>query len=90
MVDTTYIRWLENLDNNDVPVVGGKNASLGEMLRGLKGAGIQVPDGFATTAEGYRQYIQENSLQEKIGRQREMKAGLQSDESREKTPHASS
>ena len=38
----------------DVETVGGKNASLGEMISNLSGAGVQVPDGFATTAEAYR------------------------------------
>ena len=60
------IRWLETLNNKDVALVGGKNASLGEMIRTLKSEGICVPDGFATTANAYRLYITENNLEEKI------------------------
>jgi pyruvate,water dikinase len=47
----SYIRWFENLGSQDVKLVGGKNASLGEMIGTLKGESIQVPDGFATPAE---------------------------------------
>jgi pyruvate,water dikinase len=49
-----YIRWFNELSINDIPLVGGKNASLGEMYRQLGGQGIQVPNGFAVTAEAYR------------------------------------
>ncbi len=62
----TYVRNLDKVDINDVPEVGGKNASLGEMLQSLSGAGIRVPGGFATTAEAYRRFIDENSLTERI------------------------
>jgi phosphoenolpyruvate synthase/pyruvate phosphate dikinase len=48
------IRWFEDLGADDVTVVGGKNASLGEMIRALKQEDIRVPDGFATTSEAYR------------------------------------
>jgi len=61
-----YIRWFEELRSNDVPLVGGKNASLGEMIRTLKGKGIQVPDGFATTAEAYWRFLEDNSLTDKV------------------------
>jgi len=61
-----YIEWFEDLTNQDVALVGGKNASLGEMIRVLKGEGIAVPDGFATTAEAYRRFIDENGLEEGI------------------------
>jgi len=47
--------------------VGGKNASLGEMIRMLKERGVQVPDRFATTAEAYREFLQVNELPDKIG-----------------------
>ncbi|OHB24835.1 MAG: phosphoenolpyruvate synthase [Desulfuromonadaceae bacterium GWC2_58_13] len=60
------IRWLEQLRNRDVPLVGGKNASLGEMVGTLKGEGIRVPDGFATVAEAYRRFLTDNGLDEKI------------------------
>ncbi|MCF6158261.1 MAG: phosphoenolpyruvate synthase [wastewater metagenome] len=61
-----YIRWFESLSSQDVPLVGGKNASLGEMIRTLKSEGIRVPDGFATTAEAYQKFIDENHLQERM------------------------
>ena len=48
--DDRYVRWFETLNNTDVPLVGGKNASLGEMVRTLNNQGIAVPHGFATTA----------------------------------------
>ena len=49
-----YIRWFGDLTVDDVPLVGGKNASLGEMYRELADAGVNVPNGFAVTAEAYR------------------------------------
>ena len=49
-----YIRWFAELGVDDVPLVGGKNASLGEMYRELTPQGIRVPNGFAITAEAYR------------------------------------
>ncbi|MEJ2165479.1 MAG: phosphoenolpyruvate synthase [Desulfobacterales bacterium] len=61
-----HIRWFEDLGSEDVAVVGGKNASLGEMNRTLKVENIRVPDGFATTAEAYREFLQVNNLTEKI------------------------
>ena len=51
---TNYIRWFNELTIDDVPLVGGKNASLGEMYQALTPQGIQIPNGFAVTAEGYR------------------------------------
>lgn len=61
-----YIRWFEDLASDDVPVVGGKNASLGEMIGTLQDKGIRVPGGFATTAEAYWRYLQENDIGEGI------------------------
>ncbi|MFN2369501.1 MAG: PEP/pyruvate-binding domain-containing protein, partial [Desulfurivibrionaceae bacterium] len=52
-----YIRWFEELCNDDVASVGGKNASLGEMIRNLRAQGVRVPGGFATTATAYRCYV---------------------------------
>jgi pyruvate, water dikinase len=49
-----YIRWFNELTIDDVPLVGGKNASLGEMYRELTQQGIRIPNGFAITAEAYR------------------------------------
>lgn len=53
---------LENVGSSDVARVGGKNASLGEMIRELSGAGIRVPAGFATTSDAYRDYVTLNKL----------------------------
>ncbi|MBI1835233.1 MAG: phosphoenolpyruvate synthase [Burkholderiales bacterium] len=50
----SYIRWFSELSNDDVALVGGKNASLGEMYRELSAQGIKVPNGFAITASAYR------------------------------------
>jgi pyruvate, water dikinase len=61
-----YIRWFETLNNHDVPIVGGKNASLGEMTGNLKAKGIQIPDGFATTSEAYWKFIDSNNLRNSI------------------------
>ncbi|RJQ36608.1 MAG: phosphoenolpyruvate synthase [Dehalococcoidia bacterium] len=61
-----YIRWFEDLNVKDVPVVGGKNASLGEMIRELGGRGISVPGGFATTADAYWAFLEANHLVGKI------------------------
>ncbi|MGF1482380.1 MAG: phosphoenolpyruvate synthase [Cyanophyceae cyanobacterium] len=61
-----YVRWLEDLNSQDVEVVGGKNASLGEMIQNLKAEGVRVPDGFATTAAAYWEFVKENHLEEKI------------------------
>ncbi|NOR72963.1 MAG: phosphoenolpyruvate synthase, partial [Mariprofundaceae bacterium] len=61
-----YIRFFNELQLSDVPVVGGKNASLGEMCRQLTDKGIKVPNGFATTAEGYWYYLEYNGLKGEI------------------------
>ncbi len=62
-----YIRRFRELGINDVPLVGGKNASLGEMYQALSGEGVMVPNGFATTAQAYRDYLTHNGLEERIG-----------------------
>ena len=54
---TDYIRWFRDLSMNDLPLVGGKNASLGEMFQQLQPLGVRIPDGFALTAEAYRDAI---------------------------------
>ena len=46
-----YIRWLEEIKIEDIPIVGSKNASLGEMYRDLASQGVKIPNGFAVTAE---------------------------------------
>ena len=66
MKKSPWIRWFEEVGIDDVPVVGGKNASLGEMTRALAPKGIRVPQGFATTADAYRHFITENGLDAKI------------------------
>ena len=62
-----YIRTFSELGIKDVPVVGGKNASLGEMFSHLSAEGVRVPNGFATTAEAYRYFLAENNLTQSIG-----------------------
>jgi len=64
--DNPYACWLEDISSEDVARVGGKNASLGEMIRALKDEGVRVPDGFATTAEAYRAFLEANDLTPKI------------------------
>ena len=61
-----YIRRFGELGIDDVPLVGGKNASLGEMYRSLSGEGVRVPNGFATTAQAFRDYLAHNGLRERI------------------------
>ncbi len=61
-----YVVRLEDLGLNDVETVGGKNASLGEMIRNLSGMGVSVPGGFATTAEAYREFLRSDGLEELI------------------------
>ena len=57
-----HIAWFEELGIDDVPRVGGKNASLGEMVGTLRAKGVRVPDGFATTALAYRKFITANGI----------------------------
>ena len=59
-MSTVYVRFFEELGIDDVPLVGGKNASLGEMFQKLSGEGVRVPDGFAITAKAYR-YLQDKA-----------------------------
>lgn len=61
-----WVRRFRDLTIADVPQVGGKNASLGEMLRELTGKGIQIPDGYAVTAQAYRAFLHYNELDERI------------------------
>ena len=63
----SYVIKLAELGMDDVDVVGGKNASLGEMIRKLRGAGVDVPGGFATTAAAYRAFLATDGLDERIG-----------------------
>ncbi len=65
-MSTHYIVPLEALSMADVPRVGGKNASLGEMIRSLAGAGVSVPGGFATTAQAFWDFLDHNDLRARI------------------------
>jgi pyruvate,water dikinase len=64
-----WVLRFDELVAADVPRVGGKNASLGEMIRELAGAGVPVPPGFATTAHAYRAFVAENRLGPVIARE---------------------
>ena len=67
--DTTmsdYVASFEHLRNHDVASVGGKNASLGEMITQLSAKGVRVPSGFATTAQAYREFLAHNGLAARI------------------------
>jgi pyruvate,water dikinase len=72
-VPASFIKWFADISIDDVPLVGGKNASLGEMYRELTPKGVKVPNGFAITAEAYRHLLREAGLEEKI---RQALAGL--------------
>ena len=61
-----YIRWFEEISAEDIPFVGGKNASLGEMYQALTPQGVKIPNGFAITAEAYRHFLREAKLDSKI------------------------
>jgi pyruvate,water dikinase len=60
------IRWFRDITLDDLPLVGGKNASLGELLRELSAAGVRVPDGFAVTAEAYRAIVEGGGLRDRM------------------------
>ncbi|MGD9410134.1 MAG: phosphoenolpyruvate synthase, partial [Thiohalocapsa sp.] len=63
---TETVRWLSELGMDDVGIVGGKNASLGEMIQHLTAVGVRVPGGFATTAAAYREFLSASGLAERI------------------------
>jgi pyruvate, water dikinase len=60
------IRWFSDLGRADIAIVGGKNASLGEMIGKLRASGINVPGGYATTAHAYREFLEANELQARM------------------------
>ncbi|MDR7081787.1 pyruvate,water dikinase [Arthrobacter ginsengisoli] len=62
MTDSPVL-WFEEIGMGDVPQVGGKNASLGELIQSLKAKGVRVPDGFATTADAYRRFLEANGIE---------------------------
>lgn len=66
MSSSSEIRWFRDLSIEDVLLVGGKNASLGEMVRELVPLGVAVPDGYAVTAAAFRRFLATNGLTEKI------------------------
>src|SRR5713226_1036397 len=68
-----FVRWFAEVGLGDVGLVGGKVASLGEMIRELSPLGIRVPDGFAITAEAYRHFIEAAGLDARI---RELLEGI--------------
>lgn len=61
-----YILWFKEITSNYVPLVGGKNASLGEMYSKLSKKGVNIPDGFALTSKAYWYYLKENRIDKKI------------------------
>lgn len=68
MVDSPrrWVRWFQDISIDDVPSVGGKNASLGEMYRELAGQGVRVPNGFAVTADAYREFLASTGTDRRI------------------------
>lgn len=60
------IRWFKDISIDDIPQVGGKNASLGEMVRELDGHGIKVPNGFSVTADAYRAFMRATELDKRV------------------------
>ncbi len=73
MAGNRLIRWFREIGVSDIALVGGKNASLGEMYRELTPRGVRIPNGFAIIAEGYRQLLQASGLTSKL---RDLLAGL--------------
>src|ERR1700710_1772742 len=67
--DADNVRWFAELGLGDLEVVGGKNASLGEMISNLADAGVSVPDGFATTAAAYQRFLGDTGLAARIAEQ---------------------
>ena len=61
-----YVLWYQELGMGDVNKVGGKNASLGEMISNLANAGVQVPGGFATTSYAFNEFLEQSGLNQKI------------------------
>ena len=65
-VERSLVLWFDEVGIADIPLVGGKNASLGEMIQQLKPKGVNIPNGFATTAYAYRYFIQSAGLESKL------------------------
>jgi pyruvate,water dikinase len=66
MTDTAYLKWLHEVELSDIPTVGGKNASLGEMIQNLGKLGVKVPGGFVVTVASYEAFIEFNGLDARI------------------------
>ena len=66
MSDKPFILWFKEIGIEDVPLVGGKNASLGEMYQHLSSKGVQVPNGFAITAEAYKHLLKEAGIEQAV------------------------
>jgi len=71
------ILWFEDITMADVPQVGGKNASLGEMIQNLTSEGVKTPSGFATTSDAYRYFLRETGLDDFV---EETLAGVSKDD----------
>ena len=67
-VHMAFIRWFKDVTLNDIPTVGGKNASLGQMIVDLSDRGVRVPNGFAVTAQAYWHHLEQNNLKELIAK----------------------
>jgi pyruvate, water dikinase len=63
---TSWVRWFDDLTLDDLALVGGKNASLGELRRELTPLGVRVPNGFATTADAYRAFLDTADLRQRV------------------------
>lgn len=77
MSKAPYLKWLHEVELSDIPTVGGKNASLGEMIQNLGKLGVKVPGGFVVTVASYEAFITHNVLDQKI---RDIVAGLDVDD----------
>ena len=66
MSNPPYLKWLHEVELSDIPSVGGKNASLGEMIQNLGKLGVNVPGGFVVTVASYEAFIAHNVLDQKI------------------------
>ncbi|MCK5299953.1 MAG: phosphoenolpyruvate synthase, partial [Candidatus Aenigmarchaeota archaeon] len=66
MDNTAFILWFDQLGIDDVALVGGKNASLGEMYRNLTLKGVNIPNGYAVTAYSYRYFVEQTGIKDEI------------------------
>lgn len=73
MKSSKFILWFREIGKKDIPLVGGKNASLGEMFKNLAKKGVEVPNGFAVTVTSYKHFVEHNEIGDKL---KEILAGL--------------